>query len=300
MPRPPSSLSSLWERPYLLLITASAMWGANTIFSRLVAGEVSPMMMTFLRWAIVSAMVWPLAVKALPSTWPKARPKLLHILLMALSGFVGNNAFIYFAAYHTSAVNMAIFQGAMPIFVMAGAVVLLGIRIMPQQIAGILLAICGVAAIALKGDIATLLHMNFNIGDIYMLIAALCYAGYTLLLRTKPALPGFVFFALLSTCAALGSLPFVIYEYVVGIMQFPTAKGWIIIAVVAVFPSFVAQLSFIRGVELIGPPRAGLFTNLVPVFGSLFAVIFLREAFLIEHAIGLVLVLAGIWLAERK
>lgn len=300
MSRLPKSRNALWDSPYILLTAAAAMWGANTIFSRLVAGEVSPMLMTFMRWAIVSVIVWPMAARSCIASWPVARRKLPHIMVMALLGFVANNAFIYLAAYHTSAINMAIFQGAMPIFVMIGAVFLFGIRTSWQQVAGITLAMAGVAAIALKGDIQTLVHMSFNIGDIYMMFAAVSYAGYTLLLRIKPAIPGLVFFVLLSTSASLISLPFVAYEYMSGILHWPTLHGWIIILIVAAFPSFLAQLSFIRGVELIGPPRAGLFINLVPVFGSIFAVIFLHEVFQFEHMLGLLLVLAGIWLAERR
>jgi drug/metabolite transporter (DMT)-like permease len=83
-------------------------------------------------------------------------------------------------------------------------------------------------------------------------------------------------------------------------VTWPTPRGWLIVLYVGLFPSFVSQVLFMRAVELIGPGRAGLFVNLVPIFGALLAVLILGEVFAAYHAMGLALVLGGIWLAERK
>ncbi len=307
-PRPPlfsipafvKALVNLQNRPYFLLIAAAAMWAGNTIMSKVVAHEVSPMLMTFLRWVIVSIIAWPLAMRSFQNHWPVARTKLPQIVWMCLFGLVANNALIYLAAHYTSAVNIAIFQGAMPIFVLIGVVVFFSLRVSWQQICGIGLTMVGVIAIALKGDIASLTTLSFNIGDIYMLLAALSYAGYTLLLRSKPAISGLVFFTLLTSFAALCSIPLVLMEYFSGLLQWPSLMGWVICLWVAIFPSLLAQLSYIRAVEIIGPARAGIFMNFIPVFGSFLAVILLGEAFQLDHLLGLSLVLAGVWLAERK
>ena len=85
-----------------------------------------------------------------------------------------------------------------------------------------------------------------------------------------------------------------------GEAQIPTLRGWGVVVLVALFPSFLAQLTFIKGVEIIGPGRAGIFVNLVPVFGAALAVIFLGEEFHLYHGIALALVLGGIWVAERS
>ena len=90
------------------------------------------------------------------------------------------------------------------------------------------------------------------------------------------------------------------YEIATGTATWPTPRGWLIVLYVGLFPSFVSQVLFMRGVELIGPGRAGLFVNLVPIFGALLAVLILSEPFAAYHAVGLTLVLGGIWLAERK
>jgi drug/metabolite transporter (DMT)-like permease len=90
-----------------------------------------------------------------------------------------------------------------------------------------------------------------------------------------------------------------LYEVYVGSVIWPSFKGWTITLYIALFPSFIAQIFFMRGVELIGPGRAGIFVNLVPVFASALAVVILSEAFHLYHGVALALVLGGIWIAER-
>ena len=140
----------------------------------------------------------------------------------------------------------------------------------------------------------------FRSGDVWMLVACCLYAGYTVALRTRPPVPGLVFFAALAGVALLTSVPLMAYEVASGTVTWPTLRGWLIVLYVGLFPSFVSQVLFMRGVELIGPGRAGLFVNLVPIFGALLAVLILSERFAAYHAVGLTLVLGGIWLAERR
>jgi drug/metabolite transporter (DMT)-like permease len=144
-----------------------------------------------------------------------------------------------------------------------------------------------------------LTHLAVATGDIWMLIACLFYAGYTLSLRQRPKVPGLVFFAAMAGVAFLISLPLLIAEIMAGHGYWPTPRGWLILGYVAIGPSFLAQLFFMRGVELIGPGRAGVFVNLVPVFAALLAVQILSEPFAWYHGLALVLVLGGIALAEK-
>jgi drug/metabolite transporter (DMT)-like permease len=173
-------------------------------------------------------------------------------------------------------------------------------RIRALQATGMLVTLIGVAAVASKGDLEVLRSLALNVGDVWMLIACALYAGYTLGLRNRPSMPGFVFFTALAVVAFLTSLPLLLLEIASGTVQWPTARGFAVLFYVGLFPSLIAQIFYMRGVELIGPGRAGLFVNLVPVFGALLAVLLLGEPFALYHAAGLVLVLGGIALAERK
>ena len=182
---------------------------------------------------------------------------------------------------------------------MIGALLVFGTPIRALQVVGILVTMLGIVLTATHGDIGKLLSLTVNIGDLFMLACCFLYAGYALALKRRPAVSGAGFLTAMSFVAFLTSIPLLGWEMATGRVQWPTPEGWLIVAYVAFFPSLIAQFFFMRGVELIGPGRAGLFINLVPVFGSIMAVAILGEPFGLHHLIALALVLGGIWLAER-
>jgi drug/metabolite transporter (DMT)-like permease len=104
---------------------------------------------------------------------------------------------------------------------------------------------------------------------------------------------------LLAAAAVITSIPLAAIEAWQGAALWPTWQGWLLIIFIALGPSLLSQLMFMRGVQLIGPLRSGIFINLVPVVGPLFAVLILGETFAWHHGVALVLVLGGIWIAER-
>jgi drug/metabolite transporter (DMT)-like permease len=290
----------LWSRPYLLLVLTMLMWGGNAVAGRLAVGQVSPMALTALRW-LLPVVILGVALRrelvrhryALRERWPL-------VVLMGTLGFTVFNALMYVALHHTTAVNTTILQGSMPVFVLVGALAVYGTPIRGWQVAGMAVTLVGTLLITTRADPAVLASLSFNIGDLWMLMACCLYAGYTVALRAKPAVPGLVFFATLAAVALMTSLPLVAYEIASGSVRWPTPQGWLIVLYVGLLPSFVSQVMFMRSVELIGPGRAGLFVNLVPIFGALLAVLILGEPFAAYHAAGLALVLGGIWLAERR
>ncbi len=283
---------------YLLLAFTAACWGGNSVAGKLIVGEVSPMIVTSLRWAMVSALVITINLRSLIQALPELRRNWRQIAVMAACGFSFFNALFYLAAHYTTAVNMSLLQGSIPVLVVLGAAVFHKTRLGALQTVGIATTILGVAVVATRGELATLAGFQLNHGDALMLAACVLYAGYTLGLRDRPNVPALAFFSGLAVIAFLTSLPLVAIEMARGTAEWPTTKGWLILVFIALFPSFLAQLSFIRGVRLIGPGRAGIFANLVPIFGSLFAVVVLSETFALYHLAALILVIGGILIAE--
>jgi drug/metabolite transporter (DMT)-like permease len=284
---------------YLLLSTAAAIWAGNALAGRLAVGEISPMALTCLRWIIAFAGLALLARADLARDAATLKRHWLYVLLVGSGGYTVFTAFFYAAAYHTTAVNMAILQGAIPVLVLIGALVAFRTRIGGLQGLGAAITLAGVVLVASKGDAGVLTSLAFNIGDVWMLAACLAYALYTLALRERPPVSTLSMIAAFAGAAFLTSLPLLAYEVATGTVQWPTGRGLVIVGFVGLFPSLVAQLSYLRGVELIGPGRAGIFVNLVPVLGALGAVALLGEPFGAYHAVALALVLGGIWLAER-
>jgi drug/metabolite transporter (DMT)-like permease len=288
----------LYDRPYLVLAATTLIWAGNAIASRLAIGHVSPMMLTTLRWVGTLSLMAVLAGAAFRREWPAIRANWKWLAVMGVVGFTGFNALFYLSALYTTAVNIGIIQGSIPVMVLAGAFFVYRTPITALQAIGIVVTIAGVALLAARGDIAVLTGLAFNFGDVLMLVACLGYSAYTVALRERPAISPQPFFLGLSLVALISSLPLVTAEMVHGSAQWPDLRGWLIILYVAVLPGFVAQLLFMRGVELIGPGRAGLWVNLVPVWAAILGPLILGEVFAWYHAVALLLVLGGIAIAE--
>jgi drug/metabolite transporter (DMT)-like permease len=195
---------------------------------------------------------------------------------------------------------MSIIQGAMPLFVFSLAFLVRRRPVSLPQAAGMIAALLGVAVVATRGDPEVVRALAFNLGDLFMVGATLCYAIYTVGLEDRPPVGSLSFFTAMAGAAFLTSLPLTVAEAMLTPVGPPTAIGWLLTLLIALFPSFLAQIFFIRGVELIGPGRAGIFVNLIPVFGAGMAVAFLGEPFGWHQTAGLGLVMVGIVLAQRR
>ncbi len=284
---------------YALLTLTAICWAMNAVLGKFAVNEISPMALVSMRWFGVVLLMAVFAHKRVRRDWPVLKTRLVYLLFMGALGFTGFNMLFYISAYFTSAVNIGILQGSIPVFVLIGAVVFLGNRVGLLQMTGVLLTIIGVIIIGAGGNLLALETLQLNPGDLMMLAACLLYAGYTIGLRYRPDVSALSFFTIMACAAFLTSIPFTFIEISLEHFQAPTTKGWIVVVIVTLFPSFIAQLSFMRGVEILGPSRAGVFVNLVPIFASIMAVAFLGEPFEIYHGLALGLVLFGIWMSER-
>jgi drug/metabolite transporter (DMT)-like permease len=295
-----SLLKTLTGNAYLMLCLAMILWACNTVAARLSVGIISPMILVLLRWIIACSVLFFIAREPLKADWPILRKHLPYIFIMGALGYTAFNALFYIAGHHTTAINMGILQGSMPILVLIAGALALREKATTIQWLGTILTMLGIAVVASGGDLARLKQLTFNSGDIYMLIACVFYAGYTVGLRKRPAVSSLGFFAVMAIAATLTSVPLAVAEYARGEMIWPNLQVWLVILFIALGPSLLAQLCFMRGVQLIGAVRSGIFINLVPVIGPIFAILILGERFGWHHAVALALVLCGIALAESN
>lgn len=284
---------------YLFLTFATMCWGGNAVLSRLAVGEISPLALVFARWAGVVLLIALFMRGPLRRDWPALKRHWPFVVIMGAAGFALFNAVMYIAAHSTTAINIGIIQGAIPVFVMIGSYLMYRERITLIPALGVAVTLIGVVVVVTRGSLERLGTLSINDGDFLMLIAAFLYASYAVGLRRRPPVSTLGLFSAMAIVAFVASVPFLIGEIVVGSFQAPTPTGWVVIALVTIFPSFVSQISFILGVDKIGPSRAGVFVNLVPIFAAGMAVVFLSEQFHFFHGAALVLVLFGIFLSEK-
>ena len=292
-------LNWFWSQPVILLTLTTLFWAGNTVAGKVAVGNVSPSLLTFSRWGILMLFLPLVYARQMKHAWPVLRTKWIYIIAMGALGLAAFNLLFYFSAHHTTAVNIGILQGAIPIVVLIGAFFMYGTRITALQVLGVVVGLVGVVTVALRGVPSQLADLVLNRGDLMMAGACVLYAGYTLGLKSRPAVSGIVLFTYFAIAGAFLSAPFAIYEWWEGSVIWPDATGWIVIAYVTIFPSFLAQIFFLRSVDLIGPGRSGVFVNLTPIFSALFGVVLLSERFQMYHAIALALVLLGLWWARE-
>lgn len=290
--------SSLHRTAYLCLTVAALCWGGNAVAGKLAVGHISPMMLTFWRWLFATAIIFAISLPQLAKDWPVARRHLPMLFFYGAVGYTVFNATLYTALKYTTAINVTIEQAAIPMLIFCINFAVFRMRVSLAQIAGFGLTLLGVALTASHGDLGTLLQLTLNFGDALMIIAVVAYALYTVSLRWKPLIHWRSLMALPAFFAMLTTIPLLVWEYSGGGMVWPDGEGWIIALYTALFPSLVAQILYVFGVEGIGGNRAGLFINLIPVFGTLLSVAVLGEALQLFHVLALVLALCGIAIAE--
>ena len=295
-----NSVQWLGRQPYLLLSLASLFWAGNIVLGRYVAGYVPPMTLSCVRWIGACLMLLPFAWPHLVKDWPVLRQRLPLIISLSATGFSISNALSYWALQFTQAINALLIQSSGPLFVALWSLILFGVRLTWGQIAGIALSLIGVLVIILRGDLAALADVRFNIGDLMLTVALMSFGLYSALMLRRPVTHQLSLICITTAGAALLLVPFSIWEYANGATLKLDTISLVTIVYVVIFPSTLAYLFFNRGIAAIGPNRAAPFFHLVPVFGSIMAIMLLGEQLRPFHLIGYAMAFAGVLIASRK
>jgi drug/metabolite transporter (DMT)-like permease len=191
-------------------------------------------------------------------------------------------------------------QSSGPLFVALWSLLLFRMQLTSAQLASVTISLAGVLTILLRGDLAALVNIRFNRGDVMFAGAVLSFGLYSALITRRPKIHQLSLISFTIGCGAVLLLPFSIWEFSAGVRLKPDALTLATVAYVVIFPSTLAYLFFNRGIALIGPNRAAPFLHLVPVFGSAMAIMPLGEQPRLFHLTGYVLVLTGVVIASRQ
>lgn len=294
------SLKPVWNAAWPLLALAALMWAGNSVVGRAARDAVPPMALAFWRWVVAFTVLAPFAWPHLKRDRTALLAKRRVVLALAVFGLAGFSALFYMGLQTTTALNGVLLQAATPPLIFVVAYGLYRHKTSLAQIAGVALSLVGVGVIVSEGRLANLAHMHLNGGDGLIMIAVVFYALYSALLRLAPKVHPLSFAATLFGLSAVLTAPLYVRELLSGRLIEPRMGAWAAIAYAALFPSVVAYLFYNRGVELIGPGRAGQSIHFMPVFGAILAVAFLGESFRPFHAAGVVLIGLGVALASWR
>lgn len=289
------------SNPYLLLTLTVLFWSGNMVVGRGIRADVPPLALAFWRWLIAFLFILPLAVPHVKSQLPLLLKGWKPVALLGALGVGGYNTCAYLALQHTGATNAVLLNSFIPIATIAISWAFFGKHLTPKEAIGVLISLGGAITIVGQGDISILLHLNLNIGDVWMLGAVLIWAIYTVGLAWRPA--GVHPMLMLAAMAVVGLIvlaPFYLWEMAQGKHINIHAGSLASLAYVGIFPSFLGYIFYNRGVAEVGANRASLFIHLMPVFGTLLSAIFLAEIPQWFHYLGISLIFSGIWLTMKK
>jgi len=278
--------------PYLLLALGTFFWSTNFLIGRVLASDVPPFTITFGRFA-VAALIF--AGMAIWHRWPLPRGKQwFYVIAMAVTGVLLFNTVLYWGLQHTTAINATLVNGFSPLVTMLLAVLILKEVATPRLFLGIVFSVSGVFFVAAKGSLDVLLALSLNRGDLIVLLGAFIWSTYTIIVRTitkeYPVLPATAYATLLG---ALMLIPAVCLE----LQNNPvTITGGAIASFIylGVFASVIAFICWNWAVSKIGPMKATIFYNLIPLYAAILSPIFLGEELFLLHLIGGLLIVGGV------
>ena len=283
--------------PALLLTLSALFWGGNFVVGRWAHTDIGPLNLTFVRWTVSALILTPFVGAGIWRHRALIRQHFALLFVLALTGMAMFHSFTYIALNTTEAINAAFVLAAMPMVIPMVSRLMGDERLSPRQALGIAVSLLGVGVIVSRGDVDVLLHLTFTPGDLWVLGAVVAWSVYSVLVRRKPKdLPPMVLLGATNWIAVGILAPFYGWELSTLGGFAITPSSVLVIAYVALFASIAAFVCWNAGVHQMGANKAGLFIHLIPLFASIFSIAFLGESLKSYHFIGLVPILAGIYL----
>ena len=287
---------------YLFLVLAALFWSGNFIVGKFATlFEIPPLTLNVFRWISVWFILIPFTYKEILNNLHYIKKNWLVISFMGIITISTFNSVVYFALNYTQVINAVLMLSAIP----AATIVLSSLMKIEKtnifQLIGLLVSIVGIGSIISNGDFQKIISLDFNKGDIWMLVCVITWSLYsTLLKKNKFKFSQFTLIQLMVSVGILFLIPQFFYEKSIGLELNLDRNFFLILTYVAIFPAIAAYYFWQKGIELIGPNRASMFIQLMPLFSAIMAIVIFKEKFEMYHFVGAFFILSGIYLSNKK
>ena len=292
-------LQRLGNAPYFLLAVAALFWGGNAVAGKFLAGSLPPVTISFTRLAIGVLIMSPVIFRLFKNERAALKEHFKLLLFLAVTGVIGFNLLIYWAVNYTTAINATLLNSTSPLFIFLLSALLIGEKMELKYWISLVISMLGVLVVITHGSVERMLALQFNIGDLIMVLAVILWALYSIYIKKiSGKLPSLAIFGFTLTIGFLLMIPAVAIELsmvAVGTVGLPE---WTALLYIGIFPSLCSFLLWNRGVAMIGPSKASISLNLIPVFGTLFAFFVLGEVIALPQIIGGCLVFVGVFITS--
>ena len=287
---------------YFLLILTTMFWSGNFILGKFSAlFLVPPFSLNFFRWLLVWLILIPFTIKEIIQNFEFIKKNFKILFILGITSISSFNSIVYYSLNFTQVINAVLMLSAIPVLTIAISSVLKIDKIKIMQIYGLLISIFGVAIIITKADLGLILSLNFNKGDLWMILAALSWSIYSAFLK-KITLPfsQFSLIQVISTIGLIFLIPQFYFEQSMGYEITINLPFIMILSYVVLFAAIGAYYSWQKAVSIIGPSRSSIFVQLMPLFSAILAITIFNEKFEIFHFIGGAFIVLGIYLSNKK
>lgn len=285
-----------------LAVLATLIWSGNFVIARGVIKTIPPVTLAFYRWLLATIIILPFAWKYFTNELKIVKQHFFFFVFAAATGISMFNTFVYIAGHYSSAINMAILGTcSSPIMSVILARIFLKEKIPPLRIAGMIVCVSGILLLLSKGSIQNLWSFRFTSGDWWILAAALTFAIYNTTVRKKPdGMHPVNFLFVIFFLGTLMLLPFYINELSNKGGIDVNIKNLSAIIYLGLGASVICFMIWNKAIRALGSGRTALFGNLIPIFSTIEAVLFLDEKITFIHIISFILVVAGLIIANLK
>ena len=286
---------------YIFLILATLFWSGNFIVGKAASlFEIPPFTLNFYRWTFAWLILAPFTLKEIFRKKNYIINNIKLFLILGVTSITVFNSIVYYSLNFTQVISGVLMISTIPVMIIFFCWVFKIEKTNFYQILGVFFSLMGVVVIVTNANISKLLNLDFNKGDLWMVVAMLSWAMYSALLRKKKFKLSQI--SLLQTIISAGLillLPAYLIEMALGYKVDIHLPFILTLTYVVLFPGLASFFFWIKGISIIGSNRSGIFLHLMPIFSTIMAMFIFKEKFMIFHLIGAISIITGIILSSK-
>jgi drug/metabolite transporter (DMT)-like permease len=287
---------------YIFLILATLFWSGNFIVGKAASFfEIPPFSLNFYRWTFAWLILAPFTLKEIIQKKEHILENIKLILVLGITSITIFNSIVYYSLNFTQVISGVLMISTIPVMIIFFSWIFKIEKTNIYQIFGVIFSLLGVAIIVTKADMDILINLNFNKGDLWMVVAMFSWAIYSALLRKKKFdLSQASLLEVIISAGLILLLPAYLTEKALGYELNVNLPFILTLSYVVLFPGLASFICWIKGIAIIGPNRSGIFLHLMPIFSTVLAILIFKEKFMNYHLYGAIFIIGGIFLSSRK
>ena len=287
---------------YIFLILTTLFWSGNFIVGKAASlFEIPPFTLNFYRWTFAWLILAPFTLKEIIQKKNYILENIKLIIVLGVTSITIFNSIVYYSLNFTQVISGVLMISTIPVMIIIFSWLFKIEKTHIYQILGVVFSLFGVIVIITKANLAILLNLNFNKGDLWMVVAMFSWAMYSALLRKKKfEISQLSLLQIIISAGLIFLIPAYLIELSLGYKANINLPFVLTLTYVVLFPGLASFIFWIKGISIIGSNRSGIFLHLMPIFSTILAIIIFKEKFMIYHLIGAILIITGIILSSKK